>query len=98
MDNKRRTYYVDWWQIKKSSVYGLIALLIFLCLAGGGFWWMIRSNWFSSSEIPEGPKDSAWMISWEGDVRITRAATRETEKVAKDTYLLSGDTIQTQAD
>lgn len=59
----------------------------------------MRNNWFLTN--PEGgkiPKDSARLISFEGDVRVIRASTRETEKVTRDTYLLAGDTIQTQAD
>ncbi|MDQ3802119.1 MAG: FecR family protein, partial [Acidobacteriota bacterium] len=46
----------------------------------------------------EAPKDAARLISFEGDVRITRASTRQTEKVTKLTYVTAGDTIQTQAD
>ncbi len=97
--SKYRTYYFDWWKIKKSSVYSLIAIIIFLSLLSGGAWWAMRNNWFLTN--PEGgkiPKDSARLISFEGDVRVIRASTRETEKVTRDTYLLAGDTIQTQAD
>jgi hypothetical protein len=97
--SKYRAYYFDWWKIKKSSIYSLTAIIIFLALIGGGVWWAMRNNWFFvSSENAAIPKDSALLISFEGDVRITRASTRATEKPTGTTYLLAGDTIQTQAD
>lgn len=92
-------YYVDWWKIKKSSVYSIAAVLLFLALIGGGVWWLMKNNWFlniySGASIP---KDAARVVSFEGDVRVTRASTRDTEKITKDTFLSAGDTIQTQAD
>lgn len=97
--DKKRNYYVDWWRIKKSSVISVIVFLLFFGSISGGIWWGLKNNWFSNNpENAQIPKDSARLISFEGDVRITRSATRETEKVSKDTYLLAGDTIQTQSD
>lgn len=97
--DKKRNYYVDWWSIKKSSVISVIVVLLFLGLVSGGVWWAMKNDWFfANQENAKIPKDSARLISFEGDVRVTRAATRETEKVSRDTYLLAGDTIQTQAD
>ena len=100
MDKKyRSSYYGDWWKIKRSSIYGTIALLLFLLLSAGGIWWMMRNNWFLTESVATDiPKDSARIVSFEGDVRITRALTRATEKVAKSTFLLAGDTVQTQSD
>jgi hypothetical protein len=97
--SKYRAYYFDWWKIKKSSVYSLVAILIFLAVICGGAWWAMRNNWFlANPEDASIPKDSARLISFEGDVRVIRASTRATEKITRDTYLLAGDTIQTQAD
>ncbi|MCV4640124.1 hypothetical protein OFB62_32995, partial [Escherichia coli] len=48
--------------------------------------------------MAEAPKDAARILSFEGDVRITRAATRETILVTKEIWVAAGDTIQTQAD
>ena len=64
----------------------------------GGAWWAIKNNWFVPSEQTDIPKDAARIISFEGEVRITRAATRETILVTKETYVAAGDTIQTQSD
>ena len=97
--DKKRNYYVDWWKIKKSSVISVIVVFLFIGALIAGTWWAMKNNWFfAGQESANAPKDAARLISFEGDVRITRAATRETEKVAKDTFLLAGDTIQTQAD
>jgi hypothetical protein len=94
-----RKFYVDWWNIKKSHVYGVIGTLVFLGLLIGGGWWLVKNGWlFADADSLEAPKDAARLISFEGDVRITRASTRQTEKVTKLTYVMAGDTIQTQAD
>lgn len=99
MSEKRRNYYVDWWRIKRSSVYTLLGVLLFLLLIAGGIWWVAKNNWFLEEyTASNAPKDSARIASFEGDVRIIRASTRETERVTKDTFLFAGDTIQTQAD
>lgn len=98
-DNKFRRFYVDWWNIKKSTIYGTIAVVVFLCLLVGGSWWLVRSNFFSQQpETTDIPKDSARIISFEGDVRVTRASTRETILITRTTYISAGDTIQTQSD
>jgi hypothetical protein len=98
MENKYRKFYVEWWKIRKSTIYGLIA---FVFVTGGiayGIWWSLHQDWFAQQAAPEAPKDAARIISFEGDVRITRAATRETILVTKETYVAAGDTIQTQSD
>lgn len=97
-DNKPGKFYVDWWNIRKSTIYALIAgvLLVVTFLL---VWWIgSRNNWFASDKPIEIPKDAARIISFEGDVRITRAATRETIVVTKETHVSAGDTIQTQSD
>jgi len=95
---KYRKFYLDWWRIRKSTIYRLIAILILVGIIVGGGWLVIRSNWFNGTETTELPKDAARIISFEGDVRIIRAATRETIVVTKETYVAAGDTVQTQAD
>jgi hypothetical protein len=98
--NKFRRYYIDWWNIKKSTVYGGISAIVLLAVLTGGGWWLYRNNFFlaKTNEITDAPKDSARIISFEGDVRVTRTATRETIVVTKTTYVSAGDTVQTQSD
>jgi hypothetical protein len=61
-------------------------------------WWASRNEWFVPAQTASIPKDAARIVSFEGEVRITRAATRETILVTKETYVAAGDTIQTQSD
>ncbi|MBK7933035.1 MAG: FecR domain-containing protein [Pyrinomonadaceae bacterium] len=97
-DNKYRKFYVDWWNIRRSTIYGLIALGLFGGLIIYGSWYASKNNWFLAADSIDIPKDAARIVSFEGEVRITRAATRETIIVTKETYVTAGDTIQTQAD
>jgi hypothetical protein len=98
MENKIRKFYVDWWRIRRSTILKLVAVLIVLPSIAFGSWWAIQSDWFSQTAVADAPTNAARIISFEGDVRITRAATRETIVVTKETYVSAGDTIQTQAD
>ena len=99
MEKKYRKFYVDWWQIKRSTIYSGVAILLFLGIIGGGGWWLYRNDFFlGKQETAEIPKDAARIVSFEGDVRIIRAATRETILVTRTTFVTAGDTIQTQAD
>jgi nitrogen fixation-related uncharacterized protein len=99
MDEHRyKKFYVDWWNIRSSTIYMLIAAALTVGLIGGGIWWGSKNNWFQVTEDGEFPKDAARIVSFEGEVRITRAATRETILVTRETYVAAGDTVQTQAD
>jgi hypothetical protein len=98
MENKYRKFYVDWWNIRKSTIYTLVVLIVVAAMLGAGAWWASRHNWFIPVETADAPQDAAKIISFEGEVRITRAATRETILVTKETYVAAGDTVQTQVD
>jgi FecR protein len=95
---KFKKFYVEWWNIKKSTIYGTIALIFLVAGLAFGSWYAYRNNWFAPQEITEAPADAGRLISFEGDVRIIRADTRETVLITKVTYVLAGDTIQTQND
>ena len=97
-DNKYRKFYVEWWHIRKSTIYGLIAIVVLGGLIIFGSWYASKNNWFLADETVDIPKDAARIVSFEGEVRITRASTRETIIVTKSTWVAAGDTIQTQAD
>src|SRR5436190_8724759 len=98
-DKKYGKFYVDWWNIRKSTIYGTIAIVLITAALGGGAWVASRNNWFIPTEDVSIPKDSAKIVSFEGEVRITRSATRETILVTKpQTYVAAGDTIQTLSD
>ena len=98
MESKYRKFYVDWWRIRKSTIYGLVAFVVVTSVVVAGGWAAIRYNWFAAADVSDIPKDAARIISFEGDVRIIRAATRETIVVTKETFVAAGDTVQTQSD
>lgn len=97
-DLKYRKFYIEWWNIRKSTIYSLVALIILVIGAAGFYWWASRHDWFSQAQAQDAPTNSALILSYEGDVRVTRASTRETIVVTRATYVAAGDTIQTQAD
>ncbi|HEY8559387.1 MAG TPA: FecR domain-containing protein [Pyrinomonadaceae bacterium] len=99
MENKYRKFYVEWWNIKRSTIYRLAAIFVFFGILGFIGWGVLKNNWLiAQPEATEAPKDAAKVVSFEGDVRIIRAATRETILVTRPTFISAGDTIQTQAD
>ncbi|CAN5625193.1 hypothetical protein BH20ACI4_BH20ACI4_10070 [soil metagenome] len=98
-DNKYQKFYVDWFNIRKSSIYGTVAIVLFFGIVLGGGWILYKSDWLNKvGESQEIPKDAAELLTYEGDVRIIRAATRETIVVTRPTFVSAGDTIQTQND
>ncbi len=98
MANKSRRFVFDWWVVQKRIVY-LIILIVALCgLAGGGalYVWKYGNplrNVGTGTKLPAGAR----FISFEGEVRVIRAATRETVTPGSDTELYPGDTVQTLA-
>ncbi len=97
-DNKYRKIYVEWWNIRKSTIYGVIAIAMLAVGLYAGFSYASRNNWFIKDETGDFPKDAAKIVSFEGEVRITRASTRETILVRRETWVAAGDTVQTLSD
>lgn len=97
-EGKYRKFYVDWWNIRRSTIYGLIAIALLAGALVAGVKFASKNNWFATVESDEAPQDAARIVSFEGEVRITRASTRETVLVTKATWVAAGDTIQTQSD
>src|SRR4030095_7721151 len=97
MRNKTVRFAFDWWIIQKRFVYLVIAIFLLCGIAAGGalYVWKYGNPLKHIAEVknPAGAR----FISFEGDVRVVRAATRETLAATTDTELYPGDTIQTQA-
>ena len=99
MSTKARRFVFDWWVIEKRVVYLLVAILILCGLAGGGALYVWKfGNPLKNVGTSVKPASGARFISFEGDVRVIRSATRETVVPGADTELYPGDTVQTQAD
>lgn len=95
--NRTSRFAFDWWIIQKRFVYLSIAIfLLFAMAVGAAVYVKIYGNPFKNlAEIKQ--PSGARFVSFEGDVRVIRAATRETIAASGDTELYPGDTVQTQA-
>jgi len=97
MPNKTSRFAFDWWIIQKRFVYLMIALFITCGIAAGAalYVWKYGNPLKHVAEVKS--LTGARFTSFEGDVRVVRAATRETIQAGSDTELYPGDTVQTQA-
>src|ERR1044071_7381732 len=95
--NKTSRFAYDWWIIQKRFVYLIIAIFIFCGVAAGAalYVWKYGNPFRNIAEVKYSA--GARFISFEGDVRVIRSATRETISATADTELYPGDTVQTQA-
>ncbi len=76
----------------------MIALVVLSGLAAGGALYVWKyGNPLKNIDTSLKPHSGARFISFEGDVRVIRSATRETIVPGSDTELYPGDTVQTQA-
>ncbi|HEV2837503.1 MAG TPA: FecR domain-containing protein [Pyrinomonadaceae bacterium] len=95
--NRTSRFAFDWWIIQKRFVYLVIAIFILCGVAAGAavYVWKYGNPFKNVAQMnyPAGAR----FISFEGDVRVIRAATRETIPANADTQLYPGDTVQTQA-
>jgi FecR protein len=97
MATKTSHFAFDWWIIQKRLVYLVIAFLALCGLSAGAaiYVWKYGNplNNVAKVHYPAGAR----FISFEGDVRVVRAATRETIAANSESELYPGDTVQTQA-
>src|SRR5919206_5312377 len=95
--NKTSRFAYDWWIIQKRFVYLVIAIFVLCGVAAGAalYVWKYGNPFKNIAEVnyPAGAR----FISFEGDVRVIRSATREIIPANTDTQLYPGDTVQTQA-
>ena len=89
----------DWWIVQKRAVH-LLALMVTLGLLASGatlYVWKY-GNPLKRVVLKTNAPAGARFESFEGDVRVIHAATREVVLASNDTQLYPGDTVQTQAD
>jgi hypothetical protein len=98
MATKTSRFMFDWWVVQKRSIYLGIALLILLIISGAAALYVWKfGNPLRNVGTQFNTASGARFISFEGDVRVIRAATRQTITASSDTELYPGDTVQTQA-
>src|SRR5829696_8396251 len=95
--NKTSHFAFDWWIIQKRFVYLVIAIFMLCGFAAGAavYVWKYGNPFKNVAELKH-PAGARFM-SFEGDVRVIRAATREMIPASSDVELYPGDTVQTQA-
>ena len=89
----------DWWVIQKRAIYIGAMILLAAVVAGGVslYVWKFGNplrNVSAKLDLPAGAR----FMSFEGDVRVIRAATRQVIYAGNEIQLYPGDTVQTQAD
>jgi hypothetical protein len=90
---------MDWWIVQKRQVYIIVCSLVAIMLVAGAILYVRKyGSPFTSSKPSVSEPAGARFISFEGDVRIIRSATRETLAASLQTQLYPGDTVQTQSD
>jgi len=97
MPNKTSHFAFDWWIIQKRFVYLVIATFMLCGLAAGAALYVWKYGNPLRNAVKLNNPAGARFVSFEGDVRVVRAATRETISATGDTELYPGDTVQTLA-
>ena len=99
MASKANYFEIEWWVIQKRAIYiGVLILISSVVVAGGALYVWKFGNPLKRVAIHSDVPAGARFMSFEGDVRVIRAATREVIIANSDTQLYPGDTVQTQAD
>src|SRR5438874_4978288 len=99
MDTKLSHFDIDWWVIQKRAIYIVgITLVLSVVTAGAALYvWKYGIPFKGAAMKPDVPAGARFM-SFEGDVRVIRAASRQIVLANNDIQLYPGDTVQTQAD
>ncbi len=99
MVTKANHFDFEWWVIQKRAVYVTAIVLGLSAIVGGAslYVWKYGNPLKGIAARADSPAGARFM-SFEGDVRVVRAATRQVVFANNDTQLYPGDTVQTQAD
>src|SRR5260370_40464481 len=99
MVTKVSHFEIDWWIIQKRAVYIAVLILVLGAMATGAVMYVWKyGNPFKHVAMRSDSPAGARFTSFEGDVRVIRASTRQVVLASNDTQLYPGDTVQTQAD
>jgi hypothetical protein len=99
MSTRSSNFQFDWWIVQKRAVHFAIVIAVMLLLGSAAALYVWKfGNPFSRVALKTNLPAGARFESFEGDVRVIHAATREVVLASSDTQLYPGDTVQTQAD
>jgi hypothetical protein len=98
MFTRTSRFALDWWAVQKRLIYVAILVLTLCVVAAGAalYVWKYGNPLRNVGAVTN--LTGARFISFEGDVRVLRATTREVVFANSNTQLFPGDTVQTQAD
>lgn len=96
---KKKRFDLDWWIVSKRTIYaGIVLGVLSLIGAGAGLYVYLYGNPLNKLDPKLNAPAGARFISFDGDVQVVRAQTRERLLARSDTQLYPGDIVQTQAD
>jgi hypothetical protein len=99
METQRSRFDVEWWVIQKRAIYKVVAAAIAILLIGGASLYVwLYGNPFRGALDQVGAPSGARFVSFDGEVRVVSAQTRETTPARGDMRLQPGDIVQTGAD
>lgn len=99
MATKVSRFDLDWWIVSKRHIYIVVTLAVVALVASGfGLYVWLYGNPFHGAAAAVSSAEGARFDTFEGGVRVTRAATRETFAARSDTQLFPGDIVQTAED
>ena len=97
--SKGSRFEVEWLVLSKRMIYaGAFAALLLVAAAGAGVYVWVYGNPFKKTDAESDAPAGARFLSFDGDVQVVRAETRERLLARGDTQLYPGDLVQTQAD
>lgn len=99
MESKISHFNLEWWVIQKRAIY-VAAFILSVCAISGGaalYVWKYGNPLKNVATKAESLAGARFM-SFEGDVRVIRASTRQVVIANTDIQLYPGDTVQTQTD
>src|SRR5437667_8058109 len=99
MVTKASQFDFEWWVVQKRAVYVTAMVLGLSAIVAGAslYVWKYGNPLKSIAARSDSPAGARFM-SFEGDVRVVRPATRQVVFANNDIQLYPGDTVQTQAD
>jgi hypothetical protein len=99
MATKQGRFDLEWWVVQKRLIYIVVAAVAFALFALGAWYYVSKyGNPFAGQKTADSGPEGARFTSFEGDVRVIRASTRESLPASLQTQLYPGDTVQTQSD
>ena len=97
MSQKSARFELEWLTVSKRFIYAAVAAALLAAVGATGLY-LWKTGHFDGVGTAAPVVSGARFDSYEGDVRVVRAETRESVQVRSDTRLLPGDIVQTQAD